>query len=370
MKKIGLLINPIAGLGGKAGWKGSDDPEHQRKSLLSGYEKTAGLKAEECLSRLGEREACCFLAPEGEMGGDVLERLGIPYRAVYRSPRTTTPEDTRSCARIFLDEQIDLLLFCGGDGTARDICGVCGTRLPVLGIPAGVKMYSGCFAVNPRAAGALVNDFLADRADAFELQEVMDVEETMLGKPFVSPRLYGYLRTLNEGARLQGPKVASSADLQESETLADAMIAEMKRDALYLIGPGSTTYQIKQRLCGGGTLLGVDAIKNGELLCRDADEHTLWELVQKEKNAEIIVTCIGGTGFVFGRGNQQISPRIIRSVSKEHIHLAVTKSKLATLTQRAMYVDTGDRETDEYLRGYYRICFSGYETGIYKIDAV
>ena len=368
-KKVGLIINPIAGLGGKAGFKGSDCIMHQIQALENGYEKCSARRVEECLRQItGFENEVLFLAPAGEMGVSTLENSGFPYREVYVPNEGTSSSDTAACLRIFLESDVDLILFCGGDGTARDVYNTIGLAKPVLGIPAGVKMYSACFAVNPLAAGQLLKDFLLGKTLKQELREVMDIDESILGQPGISPRLYGYLSMLNEKQRLQGPKEASTASPAETEILADFWVSQADPDILYLIGPGSTTFQIKLRLCGNGTLIGVDAIKNGRLLIKDADEHAILKLLAIHPQAEIIVTCIGGAGFVFGRGNQQFSPEVIRRVTKENIRLAVTKSKLAGLKSRPMLVDTGDSQTDDYLSGYYNISFHENESTFYRVE--
>ncbi len=370
IKRIGLIVNPVAGLGGRAAFKGSDDIGNQERALKAGYEKNACKRAEECLRHVKGLGKCMFIAPKGEMGGRIVEKLAIPYQSIPVFHKRTTRRDTLDCLEVFKKEKADLIVFCGGDGTARDVCEGCGEEIPVLGIPAGVKMYSGCFAVNPQMAGNLLNDYIRDRCCSFELREVMDLDEKFLGNYSVSSRLYGYLSVLNAGERLQGAKTASPPDPFEVEALAEKIVSEMKRDVLYIIGPGSTTYQIKKAACGDGTLIGVDAVRNGRMIGKDADEKTLIDLIRENRAAEIIVTCIGGAGFVFGRGNQQISADVIRLVGKEHIHLAVTKSKLAGLNQRPMYVDTGDKGIDGYLSGYYQINFNKRESTVYKIQSM
>lgn len=371
MKKIGFIINPIAGLGGKAGFKGSDRMENLKKALDMGYEKEAKKKAFDCLEQIKGCKDYLFITAPGELGEDVVRCLGYPYETIRLPEITNTRVDTCECVRMFLEDQVDLILFCGGDGTARDICALNGSQnaVPVFGIPAGVKMYSGCFAVNPRLAGNLLREYLCGHPVSSELREVMDIDESVLGIQGNSPKLYGYLSSINEGAKLQGAKVASSTVFEETEVLAQHMIKKMEADTLYLIGPGSTTFHIKECLGINGTLLGVDVVKNRTLIQKDADEKRILDLIEKEARTKIIVTCIGGSGFVFGRGNQQISARVIRKVGKENIQLAITKSKLAGLWQKPLLADTGDRDVDEYLSGYYRIEFHEKESAVYRLEA-
>ena len=367
--KIGLIINPIAGLGGKAGYKGSDCREHLEHALQNGYQKCSAIRARECLRHILDiKQDCILYAPAGEMGGNILTELGIPYQEICSAKLITSRSDTLDCLKLFLENDVDLIIFCGGDGTARDLCNVIGLQKPVIGIPAGVKMYSGCFAVNPSIAGGLLRNYIIGKPLRQELREVMDIDEILLGQPHISPHLYGYLQMINEGQKLQGPKAAFVSLPEEAEILADYFASSVAKDTLYIIGPGSTTYQIKQRLCGAGTLIGVDAILNVKLIHKDADENALKDLTEHTEKIRIIVTCIGGAGFVFGRGNQQISPVILSRVRKENICLAVTKSKLISLKGRAMLVDTGDQETDHYLCGYYKIHFSDTESTVYRIE--
>lgn len=377
MKRIGFLINPVAGIGGQAGMKGSDDRAGREDALRRGYQKTAVRRAGQCLEsfakaikQAGQNADVTFLAPEGEMGGGLLKESGLPFQTVseMRPGETTTREDTVRFAETMKEEGADLLVFCGGDGTARDISQAVGSDFPVLGVPAGVKMYSACFAVNPWQAGELLAGFVRGRQMSFAHREVMDIDESQLSLREVSPSLYGFLKVLDDGAHLQRAKEMSLGDGEEAETLAEDILSEMREDTLYIIGPGGTTYRIKEKLHSKGTVRGVDLVKGGQILCRDADEQTIWRLLGQAEEAEIIVTCIGGNGFLFGRGNQQISPRIIRAVRKEHIRIAVTRQKLAHLGGKPMLVDTGDRETDEYLKGYYKIRFNGRESALYRVD--
>ena len=370
MKKIGLIVNPVAGIGGRAGYKGSDDPENQEKAILAGYEKAAWKRAKDCMQLIKGLDGYQLYSPAGEMGAEVLEILGLSCRQVYVPGVPTTRADTHSCLEKLMAEKVDLVVFCGGDGTARDVCQICGHQVPVLGIPAGVKMYSGCFAVNPRIAGNLLRDYILGRNVSFELREVMDLDEAFLGRYCVNAKLYGYLLALNQGVSLQGSKAASAADPFEAELLAEELVSRMQADVLYIIGPGSTTFKIKEHLGVDGTLIGVDAVKNRQLIAKDADELTLLRLLAENPSAKIIVTCIGGAGFVFGRGNQQISAKVIQRVGKENIQLAVTKSKLLSLNQRPMYVDTGDAKIDSYLAGYYKIPLSSQESTVYKIQNI
>lgn len=372
MKRIGFLINPVAGLGGQAGLKGSDDQTGRELALRKGYLKTAPKRARQCVETFLKTEEAGYeiLAPEGEMGGSLLRQMGIPFRPLGELPsgQVTTREDTIRAAREIQRAKADLLVFCGGDGTARDLCQALGSEFPVLGVPAGVKMYSACFAVNPWKAGELLGEFVRGKQMAFALREVMDIDESRLSSREVSPALYGFLKVLDDGAHLQRAKEMSLGDGEEAETLAEDILSEMREDTLYIIGPGGTTYRIKEKLHSKGTVRGVDLVKGGQILYRDADEQTIWRLLGQAEEAEIIVTCIGGNGFLFGRGNQQISPRIIRAVRKEHIRIAVTRQKLAHLGGKPMLVDTGDRETDEYLKGYYKIRFNGRESALYRVD--
>ena len=375
-KKIGFLINPVAGLGGRAGMKGSDDAARCRKALLAGYEKSAFCRAEECLKELKglSMDGWRIYAPEGCMGADVLFKVGIPCEPLENSrtgslDEETSREDTLYFARRLCGMGMDLILFCGGDGTARDICEAAGSNVPVLGVPAGVKMYSACFATTPCKAGEILKRFIQGKETSFSHREVMDLDENSLDELSVSPTLYGFLTVPDDKVRLQRAKEAGTSEEEEAEVLAAEIRAEMKEDTLYILGPGSTTYRVKQMLHGTGTVRGVDLAKNGRILRADADERTILSFLDREQKAEIIVTCIGGNGFLFGRGNQQISPLVLKKVGKSHIRLAVTREKLSGLGTRPMLVDTGDLETDRYLAGYYKIRLNAKEEIIYRVQA-
>jgi predicted polyphosphate/ATP-dependent NAD kinase len=249
---------------------------------------------------------------------------------------------------------VDLLVFCGGDGTGRDILDVIHTDIPVLGVPTGVKMHSTVFSVNPEAAARVTMRFLWEELPLREA-EVMDVDEEAFREGRVSAKLYGYMLTPYEPSLIQGSKVASPMtehEMQNQAAIALYLIETMTPDTLYILGPGTTTRTIADLLEEEKTLLGVDLFYNKKNHAKDVNENQILAQI-KGKTAKIIVTPIGGQGFIFGRGNQQISSRVIQQVGRDNIIVVATKHKLRGL--KHLRVDTGDAALDEVLRGYIRV---------------
>jgi predicted polyphosphate/ATP-dependent NAD kinase len=267
---------------------------------------------------------------------------------------------------------VDLILFAGGDGTARDIFDVVGSSFPVLGIPAGVKMHSGVFAVSPEAAGELLLQLVQGGLVGLMPREVRDIDEEAFRHDQVRSRFYGEMLVPGEGRYLQHTKVGGRESPElVADDIADWLVEHMETDRTYLIGPGSTTAGIMAKLGLENTLLGVDVVRNGEVLANDADEATLLKLLAAAPDgAAIVVTVIGGQGNVFGRGNQQFSPDVIRRVGLDNILVVAAKSKIAALEGRPLLVDTNDPELDQELSGW-RTVITGYEDRIlYRVSSI
>jgi len=292
--------------------------------------------------------------------------LGLPCKVLGEVRNgLTDSRDTQVAVKSLLEAGVDILVFAGGDGTARDLFDVVGSRFPVLGIPAGVKMHSGVFAVSPEAAGELLAELAVGGLVGLRAQEVRDIDEAAFREDVVKSRFYGEMQVPGEGRFLQHTKVGG----RESQELVAAEIAawlveSMEPGTTYLVGPGSTTAAIMEELGQPNTLLGVDVIRGGELLASDANEQTLLGLLQDcPDRAEIVVTVIGGQGHVFGRGNQQFSPAVIRQVGRDNITLVAAKSKITALEGRPLLVDTNDPDLDRQLCGYHSI-LTGYDDHI------
>lgn len=340
MPCIGFLLNPVAGMGGAVGLKGTDGnvDEARRRGAVPRAAERAAIT----LALLKNVPDLCFLTCGGEMGETVFQKTGdIPCSVVYSDPGTSTAEDTRNAVRRFLEEGADLILFCGGDGTARDVFAAAGRDVPVLGIPAGVKMYSAVFAIDPAAAAALLAGpyTIADG-------EVMDVDETAYRAGELVTQLYGIARVPARAGMTQPAKqVFEEADEERAkDEIARFMAEVMLPDTLYLLGAGTTTEAIARRLGIEKTLLGVDAIRNGALLAADADEKTLLGLVRHYPDARIIVSLIGAQGFILGRGSQQISPAVVRNVGVSRVIVVATPHKLRETP--VLHVDSGDPALD------------------------
>ncbi len=362
IKKLGVIVNPVAGMGGRVGLKGSDGVEILRRARELGARSESSQRTVSALERLFklQDQIETFTYP-GEMGEDACRQAGFSPTVIGAiDGGQTTPEDTVRAARDMASQGVDLMLFAGGDGTARDIYRAVGEAVPALGIPSGVKIHSAVYAVTPRAAGEVATMFLEGRLMAIREAEVMDIDEEAFRAGVVKAKLYGYLRVPEENRFVQSVKAGSG--LSEKEALqgiaSDVVGLMTDSDRYFIIGPGTTTRSIMDALELGNTLLGVDVVHRGEVVASDVSENQLLELILGNK-AKIILTIIGGQGHLFGRGNQQLSPRIIREVGRENIVVIATKEKLTALAGKPLLADTGDEALNEALSGYIRVT-TGY----------
>ena len=366
LKRIGLIVNPYAGLGGRVGLKGSDGVETRRKALEMGAVPRSPARTVEALLELRELAEFMIVTYPGQMGEDEVRDAGFEPEVIGATSGETSAEDTKRAASEMLEMDVDLIVFSGGDGTARDIYSVIGDRVPVLGIPTGVKIHSGVYAIDPRSAGLLLRRFIEDSSET-RLAEVMDIDEEAFRADVIQARLFGYMNVLFHGELIQVSKEGSgSSDETSIHGVANEVYDEMDPDVLYILGPGTSIRPIADRMGVEKTLLGVDVVQDGKMVIKDANESQLIDVI-KGRKARLYVSVIGGQGFVFGRGNQQLSPDVIRAIGRENIMIVATPNKLATLRGRPLRVDTGDRGLDEELKGYFKL-HTGYgRRTIYRV---
>ena len=357
--RIGLIINPLAGLGGQAALKGSDNVADQ--ALAMGVQPLANERVRQALQGvLPYAERIELLVAPGAMGADLVAEMGLEHQVIGQLANARTQaEDTCRLATELVDRGVDLLLFAGGDGTARDICSSIPAGQLVLGIPAGVKIHSGVYAVNPRAAGELVSLLVRGELVRLGEAEVRDIDEEAFREGRVRTRHFGELAIPEEGRFVQQVKQGG----RETETLVlddiAAWLQEEDPQIGWILGPGSTNLGLLEAMGLEGTLLGVDVLRDGQLLAVDATEQQLWQLLQQGGEWRILVTAIGGQGHILGRGNQQISPRVVRAVGLDNLLVVATKTKLKTLAGRPFLLDSGEAELDQQLTGLRRV-LSGY----------
>ncbi len=357
MAKVGLIVNPIAGMGGRVGLKGTDGDAALALARELGAPQEAPARAVEALKVLASAasEVRIVTCP-ADMGEDEARAAGFSHTLVDDAAAgRTTGADTRRAAREMVRQRVDLLLFAGGDGTARDILDAIGGTTTALGIPAGVKIHSAVFGATPRDAGRAALAFVRDGLDATRMAEVMDIDEDAFRRGVAAARLYGYLKVPDDNARLQAAKDGGveSGD-RAVRDLAAAVAAKMEPGVTYVMGPGSTIAAVMDELGLAGTLLGVDVVRDGRVVASDAGERRILELIDGG-DTRIVVTVIGGQGHILGRGNQQISPQVVRAVGLDNIIVAATRDKLASIRGRPLLVDTGDPTLDSALAGYIRV---------------
>ncbi len=349
-KTLGFIVNPVAGMGGAVGLKGTDGKAILNQALALGARPVAAHRAETFLIELAPaKEHLKLVVGAGDMGQNETAKCGYTYQVVGKSKTETTSQDTQNIAKTLVAAGVDLLVFCGGDGTSRDILKAVNMKVPVLGVPTGVKMHSALFAVSPQAAARVAAGFLWQGLPLREA-EVMDIDEEAFRKGRLSAELYGYMLSPFEPHLIQGNKMESAVTEDEVENqaaIAVYIIEEMQPQTLYVVGPGTTTRTVSDLLDQKKTLLGVDLFENKKIIARDVNEQQILQAI-KGKHAQIIVTPIGGQGFIFGRGNQQISAKVIRQVGLNNITVVATKSKLERLA--SLRVDTDDTELDARFR--------------------
>jgi predicted polyphosphate/ATP-dependent NAD kinase len=368
-KKLGFLVNPIAGMGGRVGLKGTDGKEILEKAIELGAQPWANDRAKEALkSLLRLKNEIVLITYPSPMGEDIALEYGFMSEVIKADlGDVTTEKDTVHAALAMLERKVDLLLFAGGDGTARDICSAVGTSLVCLGIPAGVKIHSGVFASHPVRAGELASLFLQKSVKRTVEAEVMDVDEEELRREIVSAKLFGYLKIPHVERFLQRTKAGSTGNEKYSqEAIAAEIVGNMSDKFYYLVGPGTTTSAIMQRLGLEHSLLGIDLVWKKKLLGKDLNETQILEKISG-KPTKLILTPIGGQGFLLGRGNQQISPDVIQRIGKDNIIVIATKQKIHSMNSRPLLVDTGEEATDQALMGHYRIITGFREAIIYKV---
>jgi len=358
--KLGFIVNPIAGMGGKVGLKGTNGVLDE--AIARGAEPVSPKRAIEFLRKLKENmgnQKIEVVTCPGIMGAEEAAVASLPVQILsMKVGKKTTARDTKKAVKLLLDLSVDLIVFVGGDGTAKDIFDAMQGKvdIPVLGVPSGVKMYSGIFAVNPSDAVDVILAYAKKQAEVIEF-EVMDADENAIRSDAFAVRLYGFLKAPYISMRIQGSKQITPETLDEKENqaaIAKFIIEELPPDATYILGPGTTIKRLAELLGVKKTVLGVDIYEKGNVTL-DVDEKRILKEVKDWQKTWIILSPIGHQGILLGRGNQQISPEIIKRVGKQRIIVAATKNKLRSIEGNTLRVDTGDSEVDNMLRGYIKV---------------
>ena len=373
MLRIGLLINPYAGIGGPLAMKGSD---HLDATVSQTTLSLATERARIVIAGLQDKaSAIQWFAAPSSMGGDVIHSFDLTCTTVGAlTNQVTTAKDTERLAKQLAEAQLDLLLFVGGDGTARNIVNGLRNDYPqqlVLGIPAGVKMHSGVYTVSPQAALRLILPIIHHEPVSIGQQEVRDIDEDALRQGQLNSRYYGELWVPNDQRYIQQVKnTGRQNEVSIQADIAASIIDNMNDDTLYIIGCGTTPQAIMEELGVPNTLLGVDVLLGRNLIASDVTAAELMTVFNRYPHHEavLLITAIGGQGHIIGRGNQQISADVLIRVGKQNTRVLVTPSKLAELDKRPLFIDSGSPELDQQWSGLITV-YTGYqETAVYPLS--
>ena len=362
--KLGLIVNPVAGLGGSVALKGSDGEDTAAKAIALGAEPKSNSRTKAALEVLVPHQSnITIYTVNDEMGEQTAKSLGFNTQVVYQSSSHTTSDDTEAAARLLQQQGVDLILFAGGDGTARNICHAVEDSVPVLGIPAGCKIHSGVYAITPKAAGRVVEMLVKGELVTLSDADVMDIDEVAFRQGTVKAKRYGEMQVPSEVRYVQAVKNGGKeTDELVLADIAAYVVSEMDADTLYVMGSGSTVGAVMEEMGLENTLLGVDLVEDQALVGQDLTAQQLLELTTG-RETKLVITLIGGQGHIFGRGNQQLSPALIKAIGRDNIIVVATKTKLQALNGRPLICDTGDSELDDELSGYIRVT-SGFNDHI------
>jgi len=364
-RTIGLIVNPVAGMGGSVGLKGTDG-EMYKKALELGAKPVTPERTRDVLSHIRNRDRITLFVAPGKMGERHVEGTDMSYKVIGKVGRDTAAEDTKRISEEMVNNGIELLVFVGGDGTARDICDAISSKIPVVAVPGGVKVFSSVFSVSARAAAEMIEAFV-ESTDLIE-EEVLDIDEDAFREGRLASKLYGYLLVPNVKKLLQGAKEASGVTgsaVQDKLAVAKYVVENMDRGILYLFGPGTTVKAIADELGVPKTLLGIDAVFEGKSVGTDVNEKRILGLFNKYEKRKIILTPIGGNGFILGRGSKQFTPEVIKQVDRENIMVVATIDKINRLD--CLRVDTGDLGLDRLLSGYMEVTVGPKEKMMVKV---
>lgn len=369
MKTIGLIINPIAGMGGKVGLKGTDGKSILKKAIELGAEKEAPNKAIQALKALIPlRNEILVLTSSADMGENQCKSLGLNYEVIYRTKNSTDSTDTLESAKIIEERRADLIIFVGGDGTAIDIYKAVENRVVVIGIPAGVKIHSPVYANSPEKAGELLYSFLKDNKVMIKEEEVLDLDEDAYRNNVVCTKLYGYLKIPYKKELIQNKKAPTPLSEKASQrAIALDIVDNMIEDCYYIIGPGTTTRAISDELGLECTLLGVDIIMNKKNVKLDCNENDILKILS-DNTGKLIVTPTGGQGYLLGRGNQQISYKVLNKIGRDNLSIISANQKLIDLRGNPLLIYTGNEVTDRLFAGYYRVKIGYGMDLMYKVS--
>lgn len=369
--KLGLVINPYAGIGGALALKGSDGQAIRKQALAQGAKQLACDKTHIALSALLPfKDQLEIYTASGQMGEQLVHDMGFTYHCCYHSANQQTEgQDTELAVQAISQQRVDLLLFAGGDGTARNVCAALQAQVPVLGVPAGVKIHSGVYGVTPAATGRVLEKWAKGELLSAEQGEVRDIDEVAFRAGKVQARYFGEMLVPSELEYVQAVKMGGKeSDELVLTDIADEIIEQMEDapDTLFVMGSGSTVDAIMQRLDLPNTLLGVDVLQGQQLLASDLTAEQLLSAI-KGKPSKLVLTLIGGQGHILGRGNQQLSPDVVREIGRENLLLVATKTKLQALQGRPLIVDSGDAALDAALAGLITVITGYHDQVLYPI---
>lgn len=369
MLTLGLIINPFAGIGGSVALKGSDGLAIVEEALARGAQLKSGDRTRLALEvLLPLKDTIKIITCPGAMGEDLVASLGFQHEVLSNitdsnQSNNTSAEDTKKAATQLLEQRVDIILFAGGDGTARDICSAVSDNIPVLGIPAGVKIHSAVYAVTPKAAGEVIAQLARGELIDVKSHDVRDIDEDAFRNNIVRAKLYGEMRVPQAGQFVQSVK-QGGVEVEELvlQDIAADVVQSMEDDVVYLIGSGKTTLAIMDELLLDNTLLGIDAVYNHQLLQADVSEQDILALIEQYP-CKAVISIIGGQGHIIGRGNQQLSAAVLKKLGKENIQVISTKAKISALAGRPLIVDSGDNALDESFAGTIEVT-TGYQDQI------
>ena len=355
--KLGLIVNPIAGMGGRVGLKGTDGEDVLNKALELGAVPESPKKAVKALEILLPLKSDLeIITYPGKMGEDEAKEAGFLPTVIGQEKEKSTSMDTEEAANKFVEMGAQMILFAGGDGTARNICAAIGTSIPVIGIPAGVKIHSAVYANDPRSAGRVVLNFFEDPNIRLKEAEVMDIDEEQFRKGTVTAKMYGHMTIPVYENLTQSTKAAGGLMVEDDilEAIAMRIVDDMEEDVYYIIGSGTSTRYIMENLELENTLLGADIVQNKKLIAKDVNEKEILDIITGHKS-KLIITVIGGQGYILGRGNQQLSAEVIKTIGKDNITVIATKPKLLSLKGKPLLVDTGNDEVNAMFNGHLKV---------------